>query len=43
MATLVIGAGGGSPMERGRVSVANADLEELHDILSVGSQVTIKR
>jgi LysM repeat protein len=43
MATLVIGAGGGSPMERGRVSVANADLDELHDILSVGSQVTIRK
>lgn len=42
-ATLTIGAGGGSPMERGRVSVASADLEELHDILSVGSEMTIRK
>ncbi|TWT85973.1 LysM domain protein [Posidoniimonas polymericola] len=43
MATLVIGGSGGSPLERGRVTVAAADLEELHDILSVGSEVIIRR
>ncbi|MCA9241426.1 MAG: LysM peptidoglycan-binding domain-containing protein, partial [Planctomycetales bacterium] len=42
-ATIVIGGAGGSPLERGRVSVASRDLDELHDILSVGSQVVIKR
>lgn len=42
-ATIVISGGGGSPLERGRVSVAGRDLDELHDILSVGSQVVIKR
>ncbi|TWT29241.1 LysM domain protein [Posidoniimonas corsicana] len=43
MSTLVIGSTGGSPMERGRVTVAAADLDELHDILSVGSEVIIRR
>lgn len=43
MATLVIGTNGGSPMERGRVAVAPSDLDELHDILSVGSEITIRK